>query len=172
MSVADGLLEPWHDKLVVVAVGTDRSTGDALGPLVGSALLDLLASGEAEILGNLKAPVHANNLAEALTDLRKRWNHRVSRTPPARRGRKQATARGRQHACHWNGKCRGLYGVLCTAEYTARPCHVHGRAHRGRTIGGRNHARGGALTAPWPGLCDFLMYPVQPGVNLIADVLC
>jgi len=74
MSVADGLLEPWHDKLVVVAVGTDRSTGDALGPLVGSALLDLLASGEAEILGNLKAPVHANNLAEALTDLRKRWN--------------------------------------------------------------------------------------------------
>jgi putative sporulation protein YyaC len=54
--------------LVVVCIGTDRSTGDALGPLVGTILKD---SGEfvGRLLGTLDEPVHAGNLKETLSTL-------------------------------------------------------------------------------------------------------
>ncbi|HBT48146.1 MAG TPA: spore protease YyaC [Peptococcaceae bacterium] len=51
--------------LVVVGIGTDRSTGDSLGPLVGSKLAafpDLPAA----VYGTLEDPVHASNLKEKL----------------------------------------------------------------------------------------------------------
>lgn len=51
--------------LVVVGIGTDRSTGDSLGPLVGSKLgsyPDLPVA----IYGTLEEPVHAGNLTEKL----------------------------------------------------------------------------------------------------------
>ena len=47
--------------IVVACIGTDRSTGDALGPLVGESLLRLGASPDM-VLGNLREPVHALNL--------------------------------------------------------------------------------------------------------------
>ncbi|MBC7341409.1 MAG: spore protease YyaC [Clostridia bacterium] len=47
--------------LVIVAIGTDRSTGDSLGPLVGSRLKDL-SHGAIQVLGTLDEPVHAANL--------------------------------------------------------------------------------------------------------------
>lgn len=47
--------------LVVVCVGTDRSTGDSLGPLIGTELLATLNS-ELTIYGCLEEPVHALNL--------------------------------------------------------------------------------------------------------------
>ncbi|MDD2421779.1 MAG: spore protease YyaC [Heliobacteriaceae bacterium] len=48
---------------VVVCIGTDRSTGDSLGPLVGSRLMPL---GKAyyHIYGTLDDPIHATNLVE------------------------------------------------------------------------------------------------------------
>lgn len=51
--------------LVVVCIGTDRSTGDALGPLTGC---ELLARGYPPelVFGTLDEPVHAGNLGEAL----------------------------------------------------------------------------------------------------------
>jgi len=53
--------------IVVLCIGTDRSTGDALGPLTGSRLRDL--NGYPHIFGTLDEPVHATNLASALNDI-------------------------------------------------------------------------------------------------------
>ena len=45
-------------EIIVLCVGTDRSTGDALGPLVGTSL----AHAAVPVLGTLMDPVHAGNL--------------------------------------------------------------------------------------------------------------
>lgn len=55
--------------LVYLCIGTDRSTGDALGPLVGTRLA-LELQGEADVWGTLREPVHASNLHETLQRLR------------------------------------------------------------------------------------------------------
>lgn len=57
---------PLHNnELVIVCIGTDRATGDSLGPLVGYKLEDLSYS-YVTIYGNLEKPVHAKNLEETL----------------------------------------------------------------------------------------------------------
>ena len=48
--------------IVFVCIGTDRSTGDALGPLTGSKLKQLNL--RTPVYGTLEEPVHATNLAE------------------------------------------------------------------------------------------------------------
>lgn len=48
---------------VVVCIGTDRSTGDSLGPLVGTKLQEKNHS-FFKVLGTLEHPVHASNLSE------------------------------------------------------------------------------------------------------------
>ena len=50
--------------IVAVCVGTDRSTGDALGPIVGS---QLAKHASLPVFGTLDEPVHAVNLAERLS---------------------------------------------------------------------------------------------------------
>lgn len=60
-----------HRRLVYLCIGTDRSTGDALGPLVGERLSGQIGS-LAEVLGTLRDPVHASNLQEAVESLRNR----------------------------------------------------------------------------------------------------
>lgn len=54
--------------IVVVCVGTDRSTGDALGPLVGTALARY-RSPLFHLYGTLDEPVHAVNLQETLNSI-------------------------------------------------------------------------------------------------------
>lgn len=51
--------------VIFACIGTDRSTGDALGPLVGQRLLRL---GHAEdgVVGTLEQPLHAVNLVERM----------------------------------------------------------------------------------------------------------
>jgi len=53
------------DEVILLCVGTDRSIGDALGPLIGSQLSE---SGPHpfEIVGTLDRPVHAANLSETV----------------------------------------------------------------------------------------------------------
>lgn len=58
-------------QIVVVCVGTDRSTGDALGPLVGSALIK---NSKVPVYGTLDEPVHAMNLSEKLQTIEKLHN--------------------------------------------------------------------------------------------------
>ncbi|MCU0306400.1 MAG: spore protease YyaC [Thermoleophilia bacterium] len=51
--------------VVFACIGTDRSTGDALGPLVGQKLVRLGCATE-EVVGTLEDPLHALNLADRL----------------------------------------------------------------------------------------------------------
>jgi len=60
---------PAPRPITVVCVGSDRSTGDALGPLVGTRLSRAAPPG-VTVYGTLESPVHAANLAERLTALR------------------------------------------------------------------------------------------------------
>lgn len=52
----------------VLCIGSDRSTGDALGPLVGT-LLQKQAPLGLYVRGTLEEPVHAGNLAQTLQSL-------------------------------------------------------------------------------------------------------
>ncbi|KRF19443.1 spore protease YyaC [Paenibacillus sp. Soil787] len=54
------------DSLAFICIGTDRSTGDALGPLVGSRLVEL---GYPHVIGTLEAPCDASNLAARLQEI-------------------------------------------------------------------------------------------------------
>lgn len=55
----------WTD-IVVMCIGTDRSTGDSLGPLVGSKIDSLNRIESVHVMGTLDEPVHAANLEEKL----------------------------------------------------------------------------------------------------------
>lgn len=56
---------PQERRIVIVCVGTDRSTGDSLGPLVGTAL-SREGSSLFDLYGTLDEPVHAMNLGDTL----------------------------------------------------------------------------------------------------------
>ena len=63
--------------LHIICVGTDRSTGDALGPLVGTKLRAFLDQGyDTKLWGTLDEPVHAGNLAQVLSVLALERDHR------------------------------------------------------------------------------------------------
>ncbi|WP_372632167.1 spore protease YyaC [Cohnella sp.] len=59
---------PPRRRIVVVCIGTDRCTGDSLGPLTGT-LLGKYRSPEFDIFGTLENPVHAMNLADTMDRL-------------------------------------------------------------------------------------------------------
>ncbi len=56
-----------YQQLVILCIGTDRSTGDSLGPLVGYKLEPYITSyKEVHLLGTLDKPVHAKNLSDSI----------------------------------------------------------------------------------------------------------
>lgn len=61
----------YHD-VVILCIGTDRSTGDCLGPLVGHKL-KLIPYNKITVYGTLDQPVHAKNLAVVKQQIEK--NH-------------------------------------------------------------------------------------------------
>jgi putative sporulation protein YyaC len=58
----------WQRPTIVLCIGTDRSTGDSLGPLVGTRLQNL-SSDLFKVYGTLDSPVHANNLTEIVEEI-------------------------------------------------------------------------------------------------------
>ena len=56
-----------YDSVCFICIGTDRSTGDSFGPLVGTAL----EKKGYQVFGTLKYPVHAMNLEETIAKLPK-----------------------------------------------------------------------------------------------------
>lgn len=60
--------------IVVVCIGTDRSTGDSLGPLVGTLLAEKSES-PFYVYGTLEDPIHAVNLDEKLKEIKKKHFH-------------------------------------------------------------------------------------------------
>ncbi|MDZ5471658.1 spore protease YyaC [Bacillus sp. 31A1R] len=57
--------------VVFVCIGTDRSTGDSLGPLVGTLLSEKVIS-PFHVYGTLEDPIHAVNLEEKLIEIKKK----------------------------------------------------------------------------------------------------
>lgn len=55
--------------IVFVCIGTDRSTGDSLGPLIGTLLEEKKVS-PFHIYGTLEEPVHAVNLVDKLAEIK------------------------------------------------------------------------------------------------------
>lgn len=53
---------------VILCIGTDRATGDCLGPLVGEQLFEYHSS--YIVMGRLSSPVHALNIKEAIQHIK------------------------------------------------------------------------------------------------------
>lgn len=60
--------------VVICCVGTDRSTGDSLGPLVGSRLSKYNTT-EFSVYGTLNDPVHAMNLNDKITEIHNQFHN-------------------------------------------------------------------------------------------------
>lgn len=63
------------NELVVVCIGTDRSTGDSLGPLVGSKLKKFNLNKKIKIFGTLENPIHATNLKKEIKKIKKKFRN-------------------------------------------------------------------------------------------------
>ncbi len=55
-------------EIIILCVGTDRSTGDCLGPLVGQRL-KTMENEVIRVYGTLDDPVHAKNLKETMEEI-------------------------------------------------------------------------------------------------------
>ncbi|MFB4161521.1 spore protease YyaC [Geomicrobium sp. JSM 1781026] len=60
---------PQKNHIVFICIGTDRSTGDAFGPLVGT-IIHENSSKRMTVYGTLQNPVHALNLEETLKEIK------------------------------------------------------------------------------------------------------
>ncbi|MBC7106522.1 MAG: spore protease YyaC [Firmicutes bacterium] len=60
--------------VILLGIGTDRSTGDCLGPLVGSRVAALRQK-LFTVYGTLDEPVHAGNLREKLSEIHRRFRN-------------------------------------------------------------------------------------------------
>ncbi len=67
--ISDALLDllpsQKNQPVIIICIGTDRSTGDSLGPLIGSFLSEA-GTNFFHVYGTLENPVHAMNLKEIL----------------------------------------------------------------------------------------------------------
>lgn len=68
------LLPSYKYSLVILCIGTDRATGDSLGPLVGYKLRALDFPG-VHLYGTLDEPVHAKNLESTLAHIKNHHPH-------------------------------------------------------------------------------------------------
>ena len=65
-----------QDNIVILCIGTDRSTGDSLGPLVGHKLKPMLKSfPHVELFGTLENPIHAQNLEETISFINSQFSN-------------------------------------------------------------------------------------------------
>jgi len=56
--------------IIILCIGTDRSTGDCLGPLIGYKLSTILKNKEILVYGTLDEPVHAKNLSQIMEKIK------------------------------------------------------------------------------------------------------
>jgi len=59
-----------YKNIIFLCIGTDRSTGDSLGPLIGYKLSHLRYNNIA-IMGTLDEPIHAKNLEEKVKEIKR-----------------------------------------------------------------------------------------------------
>ena len=58
-----------NTPIVIAWIGTDRSTGDSLGPMVGTLLTEKNLPSNFFVYGTLLEPIHALNLEDKLNDI-------------------------------------------------------------------------------------------------------
>jgi len=58
-----------YSKIVILCIGTDRVTGDCIGPLLGTLLVESKIN--FEVIGTLSSPVHAINLNDVIKTIDK-----------------------------------------------------------------------------------------------------
>ncbi|MFW6242934.1 MAG: spore protease YyaC [bacterium] len=64
-----------NDKeLIILCIGTDRATGDALGPLIGTELFKNKVN--CTVIGNIDEPCHSQNLNEIIDNINEKYNDR------------------------------------------------------------------------------------------------
>ena len=64
------MLEPFSGSPVFLCIGSDRVTGDSLGPMIGSSLSEKLPG----VFGTLEHPVHALNLEDTIVHIQKYYS--------------------------------------------------------------------------------------------------
>ncbi|MCJ8007378.1 spore protease YyaC [Lederbergia wuyishanensis] len=73
--ISSGIIDllPFNYKrpIIIVCIGTDRSTGDSLGPLVGT-FLEEAGLANFHVYGTLEDPVHAVNLNDKMAMIRQK----------------------------------------------------------------------------------------------------
>lgn len=57
-----------YNKIAVIGIGTDRSTGDSFGPLVGY-MLSKCTIYDVDVFGTILDPVHALNLSQTMENI-------------------------------------------------------------------------------------------------------
>lgn len=57
-------------KIIILCIGTDRATGDCLGPIVGYKLNKKSLNKNVIVCGCLEKPVHAQNLCETIFNIK------------------------------------------------------------------------------------------------------
>jgi putative sporulation protein YyaC len=85
---------PANRKILFVCIGTDRSTGDSLGPIVGSRLQAL----GYDTLGTVHEPVHAMNLEATLEFIKHHYPDHFVVGIDAALGRLKSVGKVRAHA--------------------------------------------------------------------------
>ena len=114
-------------ELVFLCIGSDRITGDSLGPLIGYQLSPY-CSRIFHVYGTLDDPVHALNLPDRISYIHSRhggtarcdrcfaWfaassgiHHDRKRGNPAGRGGREDAARGRRYFYHRHCECIGQF---------------------------------------------------------------
>lgn len=64
-----------YKNILFLCIGTDKSTGDSLGPLVGYKLKNLPMPKNTIVLGTLENPVHAKNLCQNIKLIEKKFKN-------------------------------------------------------------------------------------------------
>jgi putative sporulation protein YyaC len=63
------------NDIIIFCIGTDRSTGDCLGPLVGDKLSKIRLQQKISVFGTLREPVHAKNIISYTEKIRNTFKH-------------------------------------------------------------------------------------------------
>ena len=64
--LANALKKHVKGEITILCVGTDRSTGDSLGPFIGTILKE---QGYKNVIGTISDPVHGQNLEERIKEI-------------------------------------------------------------------------------------------------------
>ena len=69
--LSSAIISPFENELIFLCIGTDRSTGDSYGPLVGTALKENQCP--FPVFGTIANPVHALNMEQVLKGIHRRF---------------------------------------------------------------------------------------------------